>query len=471
MEVELRFAIGAIDGPVILAPANPRRILRGVSWDSREVSTDGMFLAMPGEKVDGNDFVRQAVHAGAALVVATREPDDQTKAIAGEFDCACIQVDDAPRALRDLAAAYREILSATVVGITGSTGKTSTKDIVASVLSQGMSTVATRANQNNELGVPMTVLTANKATQALIVEMGMRGLGQIEDLCSFVKPHIGVVTNVGVSHIELLGSQENIARAKGELLASLPPSGTAVVNGDDPMTPVMLESASLDPLTRILRFGMSEGCDVRAENIEISEDGRPSFDLVLPDGTVRPVRLRLQGAHNVMNALAAATVGFALSMTPAAIVEGLILAQPTAQRFQTAHTKNGALVIDDAYNANPDSMRAALSTLQQMDVKGRRIAVLGDMGELGEEAPSFHRSVGVFAARSGLDLLICVGGLAADIATSAVDAGMPEESVMLYPDKVSVIEFLSPLLNSGDVVLVKASHAMRFDLIVKGLVD
>ena len=470
MEAELRFAISAIDGPVILPPANPRRIIRGLAWDSREVTKDGMFLAMPGEKADGNDYVRQAVRAGANIVVATRVPDDQTLAIAGEFDCAVIQVDDPLRAMRELAAAYRDSLSASVVGITGSTGKTTTKDIVASVLSQGMSTVATRANQNNELGVPATVLAANKQTQALIVEMGMRGLGQIEDLCSFVKPHIGLVTNVGVSHIELLGSRENIAKAKGELLAALPSAGTAIVNGDDPMTPVMLEAASPDPGVRIVRFGLSEGCDVTATDVVFSEEGYPTFELVLPDGATRHVSLRLPGAHNVSNALSAAAVGYVLDMTPAAIAEGLILAQPTAQRFQTAHAACGALIIDDAYNANPDSMRAALSTLQHMDVAGRRIAVLGDMGELGEEAPSFHRSVGVCAARSDLDLLVCVGTLAADIATAAAEAGMPEESVLLYPDKGSAIEFLSPLLDSGDVVLVKASHAMRFDLIVKGLV-
>ena len=471
MEAEVSQTINSLGGTIVLRPDDPHRVIRGFTWDSREVIEDGMFLALPGEHVDGNDFVRDAAVSGAALAVMTRMPDSQLLAIAGEFDCAVAKVDDPYLALRKLAAEYRDSISATVVGVTGSSGKTTTKDLIASVLSQAMSTAATRANYNNEIGVPATLLSANRNTKALVVEMGMRGLGQIEDLCTFVKPRIGVVTNIGVSHLELLGSQDNIARAKAELLASLPADGVAIVNGDDPMTPAVLRHADLGPDVTVLRFGLSTECNVRAIDLHLSDDGHPSFDLMLPNHTYGHVKLRLQGVHNVSNALAAAAVGYSFGLPASTIAEGLILAQPPSMRFQTSYTHRGALIIDDAYNANPDSMRAALSTLQQMDVAGRRIAVLGDMGELGENSQMFHRQLGVCAARSDLDLLICVGALAGDIAESAVEAGMPEENVKLFPDRASVIEYLSPSLAKGDVVLVKASHAMRFDLIVKGLVD
>ena len=425
MEAELRFALEALGGEVIIPPDNPRRILRGFTWDSREVVPDGMFLAMPGEHVDGNAFVRSAVLSGAALVAMTGEADPGDLAMAGEFDCSIVRVGDPQAALRSLAREYRSTLSATVIGITGSSGKTTTKDIVASVLSQGMSTTATRANFNNEIGVPATILAANHDTQALIVEMGMRGLGQIADLCTYVSPRIGIVTNIGVSHMELLGSQENIARAKGELLAALPREGAAIVNGDDPLTSFMLAQARPDPSVRIIRFGLGENCDVRAMDVSISDEGRPSFDVMFRGWGVRHVSLCLQGSHNVMNALAAAAVGYALSMTPAAIAEGLILAQPGSMRFQMEHTRSGATIIDDAYNANPDSMRAALSTLQGMEVAGRRIAVLGDMSELWDASVTYHREKRS-TAHARPDLLICVGTSAADIALRAVDGGMPE---------------------------------------------
>lgn len=470
MEAVRNILLEAQVGTVLTPDLEGHRSLRGVTWDSRQVDADGLFVAIAGERVDGNDHVVSAIDAGASGVLVTREPSTATLAIAEEFDCLVIQVDDAATALKALAARYRATLGARVVGITGSTGKTTTKDLIASVLSTSFRTVATKGNYNNELGVPYTVLSANHDTEALVVEMGMRGQGQLTDLCSYVRPDIAVITNVGVTHMELLGSQDNIALAKGELLAALPADGIAVLNGDDPYTSFLLEHRAPIDGVQVITYGSGVTCDVRAVDVTLSDNAMPCFTLVLPDGSTHTVKLHLPGAHNVMNALAAAAVGFAMGVPSARVVEGLLLARPGAMRLETVSAENGAIIINDAYNANPDSMRAALSTLEKMEVVGRRIAVLGDMGELGDNESGFHREVGVFAARSGIELLICVGDLSRELAQAAMDAGMPAERVVHLRNVAEVLEYLAPQLGRGDVVLVKASRSMGLERVVKGLV-
>lgn len=442
-----------------------------LTWDSREVRSGSLFLAMPGERVDGNDYVVPAINAGAKCVLVTRTPDPATLAVAGEFDCAVIQVGDPLAALRSMASVDTLVTSARIVGVTGSTGKTTTKDLIASVLSQSLETVATKGNHNNELGVPATILGIDEHTEALVVEMGMRGRGQITAMCDYVRPSIGVITNVGVTHMELLGSQDNIALAKGELISALPDNGVAVLNGDDPYTGFILEHCAHASSLKVITFGLSEGCDMRATEVHLGTDALPGFNITFPDGAMRMVSLKLPGSHNVYNALAAAAVGFSCGLGHEAIAAGLAAARSGAMRLQTEQASCGATLINDAYNANPDSMRAALSTLQRMDVKGRRIAVLGDMGELGEGEEGFHREVGTFAAGTGLDFLVCVGPLSRAMAEAAVEAGMAQDAVETCDCVEQAVALLSSMLGSDDVVLVKASRSMGLERVVKGLVN
>ncbi|MGN0073542.1 MAG: UDP-N-acetylmuramoyl-tripeptide--D-alanyl-D-alanine ligase [Coriobacteriales bacterium] len=471
MQLTVQEVMDAIGGILHSDEESTRSQVTGITWDSRAVQPGDLFLALPGERVDGNDYVAAAIGGGAAMVVCTREPGSSALAIAGEFACPVAVVEDGYEAIARLAAYWRSTLRAVVVGVTGSTGKTSTKDLLFSVLSQRYRTVATQGNRNNELGMPATVLGAPADTEALVVEMGMRGMGQIAAGCRVAKPDVAVVTNVGVCHMELLGSRENIARAKGEMIAALPPTGMAVVNADDDMTGLLLESAGApERELRVTRFGLAPDADVRAEQVEIGADGCARFMLCI--GTEEPVAVALgiPGEHNVGNALAAAAVGSYLGESPQQIADGLAQAQASSMRMELTRADNGLTVLNDAYNANPDSMRAALATLGRMSCPGRRIAVLGDMGELGEQEAELHRQVGRCAAAAPLDLLLCVGPLAEHIAAAALDAQAPFE-VAQVADVPAAIAFLKERLEPQDTVLVKASRFMGFEKIAEEIVS
>lgn len=458
-------------GARLVDDACGRRVLTGITWDSRKVGKDDIFLAMPGERVDGNDFIIQAIGMGAGLVICTREPSVNTQAIAGEFCCPIVVVESGISAITKLATHWRGCLRCVVVGVTGSTGKTSTKDLLYSVLSTRYNTVATQGNNNNELGIPYTVLRANPDTEILIVEMGMRGLGQIEHGCSIASPSIGVVTNVGVCHMELLGSREAIARAKGEMLAALPATGLAVVNGDDDMTEYMLEKAQVEEHgVRVSRFGRGEAAKTQVQNLSINAEGCASFDIALSAGAPFHVDLNVPGEHNVMNALAAAVVGNYMGLTNDQIAQGLGAAGASGMRMEVEKLPSQLTVINDAYNANPDSMRAALSTLGAMECEGKRIAVLGDMGELGEDEASLHEQVGKDAASGKLDYLLCVGPLSEHIAKGAKDAHIAC-SVEHVSDVSAAAARLKELAEPGDLILLKASRFMGLEKIIKEISD
>lgn len=448
-----------------------KRVLTGITWDSRKVKQNDIFLAMPGERVDGNDFIIQAIGMGAGLIICTKQPSANTMAIAGEFVCPVIVVESGITAITKLATHWRSCLRCVVVGVTGSTGKTSTKDLLYSVLSTRYNTVATQGNNNNELGIPYTVLRANPDTEILIVEMGMRGLGQIEHGCSIASPSIGVVTNVGVCHMELLGSREAIASAKGEMLAALPATGLAVVNGDDDMTEYMLEQAQVaEHGVHVTRFGRGDNCKTQVHNLTINAEGCASFDMALSAGVPFYVDLNVPGEHNVMNALAAAVVGSYMGLTYEQIAKGLAAAGASGMRMEVDKLASGLTVINDAYNANPDSMRAALATLGSMECEGKRIAVLGDMGELGDDEASLHEQVGRDAASGKLDYLLCVGPLSEHIAKGAQEAHIacPVEHV---PDVSNAAARLKELSEPGDLILLKASRFMGLEKIIKEISD
>lgn len=464
--------VGVLSCHVAVAPVERDVTVERIVWDSREVEPGYAFLAVPGEHVDGNDFIPQAIDAGAAFVVATCEPGEEVVARARDADAAIAVVGDHLTAMGELASYYRTKLDATVIGVTGSSGKTTTKDIIATILGEEFKTTATLSNQNNELGVPNTVLSADPDVEKLVVEMGMRGMGQIEEMCAMVRPDIGIITNIGTAHEELLGSRENIARAKSELISALPDGeGIAVLNGDDPFTPMIMECARVEERgIQTILYGLGEDCTVRATEVAYSSTGCPSFRIVFPNGREGRATLPLMGQHNVMNALGAAAVAYACDMPIERICNALRLVKPQSMRQEVVEA-GGLRIVNDAYNANPDSMRAALSLLQIMEAEGRKIAVLGDMGELGPDEAKLHEDVGGAVAGSGVDLLVTVGELAAHIAAGARLAGMPGDAIIECSDVAAAISALEQEAAPGDVVLVKASRFMGLEKVVEGLVE
>lgn len=463
----------AVQGRVIMAHRGLDALVSGITWDSREVKPGNLYVALPGQKVDGHRFVPDAFKAGASAVLVSHPLSDDAIGAAQAAGGAIVFVRDTYQAVTDLAAAWRTYLNGTVIAVTGSSGKTTTKNLIRDVLSADFSVVATRANQNNELGVPRTLLNADADTRVVVVEMGMRGLHQLEKLCRFVMPDMALVTNVGTSHIELLGSRENIARAKSEPVAALPQGGTAFLNASDDFTDFICKEAHCyERGVQVVRYcgdgDEGETALVYASHVQLDAEGHPSFTLHTPAGTAQ-VALGLRGMHNVHNACAAAAVAWKLGMTPARIAEALGAAQAESGRQDVRHTAAGVTVVDDAYNANPDSMKAALSMFAALEVPGRRIAVLGDMGELGAYSVSGHRLVGTYAAHSNLDALVCVGPASRDMAVAARAAGMPADAVVEVNDAHAALVALDGTLTAGDAVLVKASHATGLETVVEGL--
>jgi UDP-N-acetylmuramoyl-tripeptide--D-alanyl-D-alanine ligase len=457
---------GAMGGRLVSGSSAVR--VTGIAIDSRAVNPGDAFVALSGDHHDGHDFVTDVLSRGASAVLITR-PLDEVEGLsdaAMSVGAAVIEVPDAVTAVQDLASWQRGRLGAVVVGVTGSTGKTTTKDLLTSVLTRRRRTVATAGNRNNELGAPLTILEADADTEVLVVEMAMRGLGQIARLAEITRPTIGLVTNVGQSHIEVVGSEDAIAEAKGELVAAVPTDGAVVLNADDARTEELAARAQ----SRVVRYGLTPDADVRAENVTLDEMSHASFDLVHRDQRVA-VRMPLPGRHNVYNALAAAAVAIELGVGLQDIAEGLSAATVTDMRMQTFMTASGTTVVNDAYNANPTSMKAAVDTLAAMEAEGRRVAVLGDMAELGSYTDLAHFRIGEHVARSGIERLVTVGPRAIRIAEGARAAGMSEARVESFPTVESANEALQSAVGSGDVVLVKASRVMGLERLVDGLVS
>ena len=508
MQMSVSDIAKAVSGKALVPSAPADRIIDGITWDSRTVSCGCAYVALPGERVDGHAFVQAALEAGAGCVLVTRVPDEDVLRDAERREASVLQVEDAQDALAKLAGAWRASLNGKVIGLTGSSGKTTTKNLVRDVLAAPFAVSATSGNQNNELGVPNTILSAQPTDDAVVVEMGMRGLGQIRELCSFVQPDWGLVVNVGTSHMELLGSRENIARAKAELFEAVPAGGWAFVNAADDYAAFMREHARLsergvrvalfdgsaDAAARMNALAKGDASKVEAgragdalvwaEDVSLDAEGCPCFmlcasgfptpaaDGAAREGEVRRVscHMRLRGMHNVSNACSAAAVGCAMGMPLETIARALSSAQPESGRAQVLSTSSGVTVVDDSYNANPDSMRASLRTFAAMSVRGRKIAVLGDMGELGSFSEQGHRQVGEDAAKAGIDTLVCVGPLSQGIACAAAEAGLASDAIICVADAAEALARVAPLLCEGDAVLVKASHSVGLERVVEGLV-
>lgn len=509
---------------VVVSPLDARTIATGVSWDSRTAQAGDVYLALPGDRVDGHDYVADVLSAGVVGVLVTQQLPQEVLTLAREMGAAVFMVPDTAHALVDMARYWRTQLKGRVIALTGSVGKTTTKNLIRDVAASAYTTVATSGNQNNELGVPKTILSADVDTQVVVVEMGMRGLGQITHLCSYVRPDWGLITNVGESHIELLGSREAIAQAKGELFCALPEGyGRAFINGDNDFALSIMNDAHL--ATRRIEtviFSDTAKCDlgvvageqfleppcVWASDITLDDQGRPQFTIhcqgFFPPGNPYDVdaqaaiaqryrdrndlsaeeqeyihasfceevcscRLALRGLHNVANACAAVAVGRSLGIPLEVCAQALEDSLPESGRMEFFRARGGYQIIHDAYNANPESMASALAVLDSLKVSGRRVAVLGDMGELGDYEEACHKGVGAVAASKAIDRLICVGSRAVWIAQGAKEAGMDPDTIVEAQELSEVLGDLDIYLEPGDAVLVKASHFMGLERVVEGL--
>lgn len=433
------------------------REVGGVAIDSREVRPGDLFVALSGEHADGHHFLAAAFDAGAAGALVQRQ---------GESGGPAVVVADTGRALLDLASDERRDLRATVIGITGSTGKTSVKDLASAVLATRFRVHASQRSFNTEVGVPVTLLTAEPHTDVVVCEMGSRGRGHITLLTDVARPRVGVVTNVGLAHMEMFGSRQAVADAKAELVESLPGDGIAVLNADDP---VVREFHSRTRAS-VLRFGTAADADVRGEDLTLDRDGKPSFTMVTPGGTER-VELSVAGEHMAWNALAAAACGIGLGLTAGECAAGLKEARVSPWRMEVIEAPSGFRILNDAYNANPASMAAALRAARVMAGDGRCIAVLGEMAELGSIAPEEHERVGELVARLGIERLITVGEAADAIAVSAVREGVEPERVTRCSTVEEALMVLVAAVRPDDLVLVKASRAVGLERLAERLLE
>ena len=441
---------------------------RGCVIDSREVREGSIFVAFPGERVDGNDFAPAAVKAGAACIVLSREPTAELVWLAADAGCAVCTVDDPTSFLLSLASAYRSTLPAKVVGITGSIGKTTTKDVLTALLRTRFSVHATKGNHNNLIGLPLTVLSAPADTEVLVLEMGMNHPGEICRLARCARPDIGIITKIGTSHVGLLGSRENIARAKAEMTCGMAPGSVLVLGGEDEFTPFITENYAEPKGIEVLCCGTGEGDAVRARDIRVDADGHPGFTLELPGEEPLSCALSLTGAQSVQNAIFAAAVAHRLGVPGGEIRDAFGALAVTGHRQEVRRARSGGRVIDDSYNASPESMAAALDLLSELPCSGSRIAVLGEMGELGDEAPRLHALVGAYAAAKKLDALICVGDAnAREMAAAARLMGLSGACIQMVPSTEVLIERCGDLLGADDLALVKGSRFVGLDRYVE----
>jgi UDP-N-acetylmuramoyl-tripeptide--D-alanyl-D-alanine ligase len=438
---------------------------RGISTDSRTLRPGELFVALVGEHFDGHQFVEQATSSGAAgVVVALKE--------AGELDTRTlpipvIGVTDTLRAFGDLASFWRGRYSVPVVAITGSNGKTTTKEMVAAILNRTWRVLKNRGTLNNLVGVPLTLLQLDATYEAVVVEMGMNQPGEIERLTEIVRPSLGMITNIQPAHLEGLGELDAIQAAKGALFAGMAAPGTIVVNRDDPR---VLKEAAGFPGRQVGFSAKGHSAEVSLERV-LGMDGKGSrFLLRLPEETLE-IRLPVLGLHHIKNAIAAAAVAWALNLPAGSIAVALGNFQPVDKRMEVLTLPGDIHLINDTYNANPGSMAAALETLMQVKQQGRAIAVLGDMLEMGGESASFHRQVGRIAAAEGVDHLLAMGKQASHLLAGAAEGGMARDQLTEAADHDKIATQVYGLLAAGDWVLVKGSRGMRMEKVVEALID
>lgn len=450
----LRSICAACSGTYYGPAENLEKCVAGITIDSRKVEADWLFAATVGERVDGHSFIESCYEKGALCCLGEKPPVSENHSY--------IQVESTFQALKDIAEYYRSTLEIPVIGITGSVGKTSTKEMIASVLSVKFNTLKTAGNFNNEIGLPLTVFNIREEHEAAVLEMGISDFGEMHRLSKIARPNICVITNIGLCHLEFLGDRDGVLRAKSEIFDFAAEGAKAIVNGDDDKLETLKSRGDLE----CTLFGMDESNDVYAKNVEnLGLDGL-KCDISTPGGEFS-AHIHIPGMHMVYNALAGTCVGLACGLTLDEIKSGIENAQTISGRNHIIHTENYT-IMDDCYNANPVSMKASLDVLTT--ALGRKVAILGDMGELGVNERELHFGVGKHAAAKQIDLLLCVGSLSEEIVKGALSVN-PDMNAILFETKEKLLENFPKLLNKGDSILVKASHFMQFDKIVKALED
>jgi UDP-N-acetylmuramoyl-tripeptide--D-alanyl-D-alanine ligase len=451
----VEFILGACAGKLVAGL--PGTLVKRVNTDSRAAQPGDLFVALAGERHDGHDFLRDVIQKGVAAVMV-----ETSKVPASLPKCAVIAVENTRRALGQVAARYRSDFSLPVVAVGGSNGKTTTKELLASILRQKLATVWSEASFNNDIGVPLTLLRLEKKHEAGVMEVGTNHPGELAPLLGMVRPKMGVITNIGREHLEFFNDLAGVAQEEGTLAEQLPAGGVLFMNGDNEWTPQIVHRTQ----ARSVRVGLGDNNDWRASNIRLVNQGVAFRVETRAADLSGDYRINLFGRHQVMNAMLAMAVGAELGLSRAEIERGLAECQAPKMRMQLWEA-NGVRVLDDAYNANADSMLAALQTLQDMPCKGRRVAVLGDMAELGSHSEEAHLEVGRRVADSGVGQLFAVGALAALIAKAAREMGL--NRVFEFPDAESAAAVVKGFVKPGDVVLIKASRAARLERIAEAL--
>ncbi len=436
----------------------------GISTDTRTLRTGNLFIALPGKNFDGHDCLAAAAEKGAAGLLIRM--DRRGKLGRGKKEPPVIGVPDTLRALGDIACAWRRRFSLPVVAITGSSGKTTTKEMLLAVASRTRKVIATEGNLNNLIGLPQTLLNIRGEHELAVVEMGTNSPGEIERLAAIARPDIGLITNIGPAHLEGLGSIEAIREEKGALFHIMDGRGTAIINRDDDAVGIL---AGRWRGTRVT-FGLKPGADITARPLVTAGPEGVRFDLVI-DGIEVPVHLAAPGEHHVLDALAASAAAWALGLDREAIAAGLATFRPVPGRMEIRRLGNGAFLILDAYNANPASMREALKTLRDLRGAGRATVILGDMLELGAQAEELHEGVGELLVKTGVDRVFLKGALSRSTAEGAMKTSFPREGIVFFDDPEEVLASLSPFLEKGDWILIKGSRMMKMETVAEAIIS
>lgn len=442
-----------------LASAGSQAGVKGISIDSRAINSGECFVALRGAHFDGSEFTKEAVSKGAAAVVSSVHVDLPE-------NVALILVADPVKALGDIASFWRNRFNCPCVAITGSNGKSTTKQMTAAALSSLGPVLKTEGNFNNLIGLPLTVLRWTEDHKAAVLEMGMNAPGEIARLTQIGRPHVGVITNVSPAHLELLQNVENVAKAKGELFENIRSDGTIIVNLEDPWVRKLAENYK----GKIYTFGMQNEADIRFGRME--SRGLESIDMVIYiEGREYNIHLSVPGAHNVMNAMAALAISRVLGVSPEKAIAGLEHFEPMSMRMERVQLSNGVQLVNDCYNANPLSVKEAIRTVSGAKRAGRFVAVLGDMLELGKNASQCHREVGLTAAQYKVDKLFAFGAHAADIAAGANEAGMNSGRILTYTDMDQLKKDVLRFLSQGDIILIKGSRGVQMERVTEYLKD
>lgn len=459
MDVKVKDFIKICNAKLICG--NEETICENFCKDSREVKLGDTYLGIKGENTNGSIYYKQALENGAKVLIL-QDVEVEKDIVKKYKDVSIIFVENVVKAIQDVARYKRENSNVKVVGITGSVGKTSTKDIVASVLSQKYKVLKTQGNYNNEIGLPLTILSL-KDEEIMVLEMGMSAFGEMSLLTSIAKPDIAAITNIGTSHIGILGSRENILKAKLEILEGLKEDGKLIINNDnDLLNKWYLEEKTI---SNIKTYGINNNSNYTAYEIKLDEDGSEyKIDI---DNKIYNVKVPVNGEHFIYNSLCAIAIGRELGVSNEDIIKGISCFELTKKRMEMLKTKNDILIINDCYNASYDSMKAAIEYLGTL--KNRKIAILGDMLELGDFSKELHEKVGKETAKNNINILITIGEEAKYIANSAEKNGIKKESIYEFNNREEAIIEIKKIVKSGDAILVKASNAMKFDEITKEL--